>query len=318
MTRMLRFPGPSATIAAAAILLAPSGLATAGPAASSVVERFVGDPLAGQSANRFFQEGDVDGHFAYLPGEPPHFPGDRPGSLRVVYDTTVPAGRISTPLGRVLSIDDDFSFGAILTIRSGGFDADPDGFDQIAFGLWNEATTGLDRTGFPSDSFDLIEFDYFPNVSPLFGGPFLSPTVFGGDAGGNAFFNFAFQSAEVGLPFEVPLLCVADYSAATRRLMVSVSRLGSGALVQRTPLATVVVDLAGLRPGFLANALGIPAYFEGFPSLRAVVDYDLLYAGPLPAPWGNATRRARTGPQPSGPGQPGTTGGSARTGRTLD
>src|SRR5215470_7180457 len=92
----------SATVALAATLLLPSDLARAGTPVGSVVERFERDPLTGQSANPFFQEGDVQDHFVYLSGEPSHFPGDRAGSLRVVYDTTVPAGRVSTPLGRML------------------------------------------------------------------------------------------------------------------------------------------------------------------------------------------------------------------------
>ena len=46
-------------------------------------------------------------------------------------------------------------------------------------------------------------------------------------------------------------------AAGSRRLTVSVSRLGRGAVVETIPIATVVVDLASLRPGFLADALGI-------------------------------------------------------------
>ncbi len=313
--RLLTFP---ASVALAATLLLPADPALAGTPGGSVVERFERDPLTGQSGNPFFQEGDVQDHFVYLSGEPSHFPGDRAGSLRVVYDTTVPAGRVSTPLGRMLSIDEDFGFGAILTIRSEGFDATPDGFDQIAFGLWNASTTGLGRTSFPSDSFDLIEFDYFPNVSPLFGGPFFSPSVFGGNNGGNAFFNFAFQSVQAALPLDTPLLCRADYASASRRLTVTASRLGRGGGVEQPPVATVAVDLANLQPGFLTDVLGIAAYFEGFPSLHAVVDYDLLYFGSLPAPWGNAKRRAGAARHVSRPGQPATPPKPGRTGRTLD
>jgi hypothetical protein len=49
------------------------------------------------------------------------------------------------------------------------------------------------------------------------------------------------------------------------------------------------VPLTGLDPTYLVDVLGIAAYGEGWPSLRAEVDYDLLYAGELPAPfaaWG--------------------------------
>ncbi len=261
------------------------------PAHAAVIERFDGDPLAGGTTNPFVAEGEVAGHFAFLPDTPSHFPGDREGTLRVLYDTTLPAGRIATPIGSVLSLDDDFSFGAILTIRSEGFEASPDGFDQISFGLWNSRTTGLNRTGFPSDSYDLVEFDYFANVT-LFGGPFLSPSVAGGNVGDNAFFNFAFQSAELSLPLDTPLLCHFQYAAASRALTLTVFRSGRGIFFQKIAGASVTVPLGTIRPTFLVDALGIAAYTEGFPSLRAVVDYDLIYTGSVPSPFRIDTRRA--------------------------
>jgi hypothetical protein len=277
MTRRALFSG----FAAAAVL----AVALTGPVHAAVIERFSANPLTSQGDNPFFLDGDIDGHFSYLPDEPEHFPGDREGTLRVVYDTTVPAARIATPLGQVLSLNDDFRFGAILTVRSNGFSADPDGFSQISFGLWNSVTTGIDRASFPSNSFDLVEFDYFANVSPDFGGPFLSPTVFGGNVGDNAFFNFTFRSSEVSLPFDVPLLCQLDYKVATHQLEVTVSRWAGGVFFTSMPLATAIVDLSTLQPTFLVDSLGIAAYFEGFTSLHAEVDYDLLYFGSLPAPF---------------------------------
>ncbi|OLC55125.1 MAG: hypothetical protein AUH92_02800 [Acidobacteria bacterium 13_1_40CM_4_69_4] len=290
------------TTRAAIRLVLPAALGTAlslgaaglTPASAQVVERFDADPLAGAGRNRFVTEGDVTAHFAYLAGEPEHFPADRDGTLRVIYDTTLPAARISMPIGQVLSLDADFDFGAILTIRSEGLFADPNGFSQIAFGLWNAATTGLDRTAFPSDSFDLVEFDYFPNVGS-FGGPFLSPSVFGGNVGGNAFFNFSFQSVEVSLPLDRPLLCQLHYDAALRRLDLKVSRHQSGVNFERIPGAAVSVDVSRIDPAFLVDVAGIAAYFEGFPSLRATVDYDLLYVGPLPSPFGIISRRNAPG-----------------------
>ncbi len=259
-------------------------------AVAEMVERFDSDPLSGAGRNAFFTEGDVAARFTYISGEPSHFPADREGTLRVLYDTTLPAARISTPIGQILSSGADFEFGAILTVRSDGFFADPNGFSQIAFGLWNAATTGMNRTGFPSDTFDLVGFDYFPNAG-AFGGPFLSPGVFGGNVLDNAFFNFAFASAEVALPFDVPLLCQFRLIAAQQRLNLRVSRHGSGVTFERIPGAMVSVDLSRLDPAFLVNVAGIAAYFEGYPSLRAVVDYDLLYVGSLPAPFGVVNRR---------------------------
>jgi hypothetical protein len=279
------------------LLLAGALLAGSGAAArAAVVERFGGDPLAGASDLPFFVEGDAADRFAYVADEPPHFPGDRPGSLRVLYDTTLPAARLSTPLGEVLTLDRDFAFGAVLTLRSQGFQASPDGFSQISFGLWNASTTGLNRTGFPSDSFDLMEFDYFANVT-AFGGPFLSPTVFGGQVGDNAFFNFTFASVETDLPQDVPLLCELRYSAATRTLKVTVSRPAGGVFFERIPGAAVTVDLSRLAPTFLLDTLGIAAYTEGAPSLHAEVDFDLIYSGPLPLPLRSGFRRL---PAPGG------------------
>jgi hypothetical protein len=275
-----------AILLAAAVAAPSAAAAAAAPAAGifSVVERFGSDPFAQHGSSRFFLEGDA-GRFSYLGNEAPHFSADRRGTLRVLYDTTRPTGRISKPLRNVVALDDDFGFGAILTIRSHGFAADPQGFSQIAFGLWNAHTTGLGRTLFPSDSYDLLEFDYFPNVTD-FGGPFLSPSVFGGNVGDNAFFNFAFQSAETALPLDVPLLCQLDYAAATRRLTVTVSRHTSGSHFQPIPGATATVDLSRVDPTFLLDVLGIAAYGEGYASLRAEVDYDLIYFGSLPAPFG--------------------------------
>jgi len=272
------------------VLVSAFLLATA-PAASeaAVVERFAADPLSGRAANPFFAEGDAAARFTFVANERPHFQGDRRGTLRVLYDTTLPTARLSTPIGQALSLDEDAAFGAIFTIRSGGFFADPQGFSQIAFGLWNARTTGPGRTLFPSDSFDLIEFDYFPNITD-FGGPFLSPSVFGGNVGDNAFFNFTFQSQEVPLPFDVPLLCQARYEAASRRLTVTVSRHAGGQRFVPISGATVTVDLNGVSPTYLVDVVGIAAYGEGWASLRAEVDYDLLYVGELPPPFGARVR----------------------------
>ena len=284
---MIRRRHTAALLCAAALAAAPAFADTPTPASppaapGATVVRFERDPLAGDHGG-FFAEGDTDARFAWVADTPAHFPTDRRGSLRVLYDTTLPTGRISTPIDAVFGTDGDFSFGAVLTLRSEGFQADPNGFSQVAFGLWNAHTTGMGRTLFPSDSYDLVEFDWFANVTD-FGGPFLSPSIFGGAVGGNAFFNFGFASTQAALPFDTPLLCHAVYHAADRALHVTVYRYASGMVFTEVPGAAVTVDLASLNPGFLVDALGIAAYGEGWPSLRATVDYDLLYTGPVPAP----------------------------------
>jgi len=273
------------------LVAAPAAPARAETPSAGLVERFDRDPLSGRSLRSYLIGEDASARFTFLDSERPHFPGDRKGTLRVLYDTTLPAARISTPIGETFSVDDDFRFGAILTIRSQGYQASPDGFSQIAFGLWNAATTGMNRTGFPSDSYDLIEFDYFANVTD-FGGPFLSPSAFGGNVGDNAFFNLAFRSAETALPLDVPLLCDFRYSAASRILTLMVSRHTQGVRFEPLPGASMSVDLSRLSPGFLVNVAGIAGYFEGFASLHAEVDYDLLYVGALPAPFGVGKRLA--------------------------
>jgi len=275
------------TAALGAALAAGGG---ASPARAQLIERFESDPLERAGRAVFFSEGDVAARFEYVHGERRHFSTDRPGSLRVLYDTTLPTARISTTIGRTLTSGDDFEFGAILTIRSEGFSADPNGFSQIAFGLWNAARTGMNRTGFPSDAFDLVGFDYFPNVGQ-FGGPFLSPGVFGGNVLDNAFFNFAFASAEVALPQDVPLLCQFHCISAQRRVNLRVSRYAGGVTFERIPGAMVSVDVSRLNPDFLVNVAGIAGYFEGYASIRASVDYDLLYVGSLPAPFSVVNRR---------------------------
>jgi hypothetical protein len=279
-------PASLALVFLSLILSAGAGLATAdvaGLATADVVERFNRNPLTGRGGNHFFTEGDPGERFTYVRRTPPRFPGDGRGSLRVLYDTTRPQARISTPLGTVVSFDDDFEFGAILTIRSADFYADSNGFSQIAFGLWNSSTTGSGRTLFPSDSFDLLEFNYFPNLTS-FGGPFITPSLFGGEVGGNAFFNFTFLSVETALPFDVPLLCRFVHDGTTRRLTLQIGRLDRSATFREIPGGRVIVDTGALNPTFLVDVVGIAAYFEGFASLRASVDYDLLYFGDLPSP----------------------------------
>jgi len=263
-------------------LVAGAFVLAAVPAHAGTTARLGSDPLKPGGSTPFFVEGDAS-RFAWVGNTPPRFPGDRRGSLRVLYDTTLPTGRIGMPLGSVLSLDEDFRFGAVLTIRSHGFAADPNGFSQIAFGLWNAHTTGLGRTLFPSDSYDLVEFDWFANVTS-FGGPFLSPSIFGGNVQDNAFFNFAFQSVEAPLPFDVPLLCEGVYDATTRVLTVTVSRHVGGPRFEPVPGATTTVDLSTLAPGFLVDTLGIAAYGEGWASLHAEVDFDLIYTGDQPVP----------------------------------
>ncbi|MGH9867234.1 MAG: hypothetical protein ACREAA_03595 [Candidatus Polarisedimenticolia bacterium] len=238
----------------------------------------------------FVVRGDADGAFAHDPDSAPRLRGDRPGSLTVTYDSLQPTTRLMAPLAGSCGPIDDFVVGAVLTIRP-GIDADPFGFHPIAFGLLNETTTGDDRTGdiddFRADTFDTFEMAYFPNVSPQFGGPFLSATAFGMPLGEDAFSHFTFGSVPAGLAAGVTYLVQLEHRAADHTLTLRVWSAGlQGQLIERLD-ARVVVSLSGLQ-GFDLASVGIFAYHDGFNlfassgrSLLATVDYDLLYAATL-------------------------------------
>jgi len=141
--------------------------------------------------------GEDDGRFAWSAGD----------SLSALYDSTLPSSRLSIPLQRSLTGADTFALEVEFEMLA--VDGGPDDFMQLAFGLVNSATTGLNRTGTSvpppiyfiddSDTYDQIEFAYFPNET-FFGGPFLQPAVFGAEVG-SPFDNFAASfgpSADLG------------------------------------------------------------------------------------------------------------------------
>ena len=147
----------------------------------------------------------------------PHYEGDHRGSLVATYDSAAPTARLYTTFDRAFTEADDFVFGAVLTIEPGDFHADPDAAAQMSFSLFNSRTTGDNRTGdlshFASDSYDTVETTYFPNVSTLYGGPFLAPTVLGSRVGDDAFNNIGFASTQVAMVPGVPYLVMATHDA---------------------------------------------------------------------------------------------------------
>lgn len=262
------------------------------PAANDppAVQDFSSDPFLPHGGGAAMEVRGDSTAWLYEPDSPSRFPGDPRGSLRVEIDSLAATSRAFERLSRPLGPGDDFVLGAILTVRP-GIEADPFGFHPIAVSLFNTTTTGDDRTGdlddFRADSFDTIEMAYFPNVSPFFGGPYLSATAFGAPAGDDAFADFAFTSVPAALQPGTTYLVQLQHSAGGHTLVLQLWRAGAdGRFIELTP-ARVLCDLTSLD-GFLVDAAGIPAYHDGFNvfatsgrSLRATVDYDLLFAARL-------------------------------------
>jgi hypothetical protein len=282
-----------AAVAVVLVLAVPSSAA----AGTAVVHDFSRDPLSAAGAVPLFTvRGDAQ-VFQHEPDTAARFAGDKRGSLAVTYDSTHPTARLFTPLPRPLGMDDGFVFGAVITIRP-GIEADPFGFHPIAFGLFNGSTTGDDRTGdlsdFRADTFDTLEMAYFPNVSPFFGGPYLSAAAFGAARGADAFLDFSFGSVVASLPAGTTCLVVLRHAAGGSTLSLQAWQADDTGHWVPLPQGRVTADLSALD-GFLVDSLGIAAYHDGFNvfsesgrSLLAVVDYDLLFAavlddGPLPA-----------------------------------
>lgn len=261
--------------------------------AGSVVERFAVDPaartdvdLGGEVLDRITWNADT-----------PAFPGDLPGSLTARYDATMAPGTLGFPLPETWTERDPFTAAAVFVIESDGLIADPLGYFQISWGLWNHETTGHERTGtvenFASDTFELLEFDYYPNVSPWFGGPYVSPTLFGRatpDAPAfpflGAFSNAAFVfGPESPLPLDVPLVAVMQHRPAegvVATFVATLTRDGSLAEVPGTASILSVEDLTDAR--FALDTVGLTLWRDGFsgpaPSLRADVTFHVLAAVP--------------------------------------
>ena len=275
-------------LAIALVVLLPAGSAVASQA---IVEEFVSDPTLPNGPHVFVLDGPGAAQFVHQPDTAPRFLGDPRGSLAVTYDSLLPTSRLVADLRGQLTEQDDFIFGAVITIRPEGLAADPFGFHPIAFGLLGSATTGNDRTGdlsdFASDTYDTVELAYFPNVSPFFGGPFLSPTVFGEPLGPDAFMNFAFGSGSIALEPGRTYLIEMEHSALERTLAARVSEVRPDGRALPVADGEIAAGLSGIT-GFLVDNLGLFAYHDGFNefaasgrSLLATVDFDLLFAGAL-------------------------------------
>lgn len=255
-------------------------------------EDFSDSPFVGDGG-RFSIVGPGEDQFIHQLDNPA-FAGDPMGSLVVHYDSAEPTTRFSAPLGVTVTDEDSFSFGTIMTIQSDDYFPSPFGFMEIAFGLINSETTGEDRTGsfedFAADTFDMVEFDYFPNAT-FFGGPFVTVAVFGAPVTNDAFGNFVVTSGEFSLPLDTPLFIQVDYDGATTTVTVSVSKIAAdgsltGLVTGTSPLNifnTGIPWAPGLIGGLSVDTISISAYKDGWNSpflpisLVATVIYDKLF-----------------------------------------
>lgn len=288
-------------------------LALGRPAIASVsfTENFSSNPFA-PAGNWSFGFGATDpstNRFVWNSAAPAAYTGDVPGELDVHLDSSLPTVRFQRPLGVTLTDTNDFTLTArfIFTVTSA-----PEGQDmQIAFGLVNSARTGGDRTGsstnYTSDNtFDDLEFDYFPNDNPW--DPTLTPSVFGSPVpGDDAFGNFAWISYDLGantngitsLPQNVALQATLAYSGATRTFTLTMSQVNSNGTL--TPLNTSLppLNLLGGQDAystyntnfpFVVDTLAIMAYHDGFtttdnPSLVADLRFqELDFSTPVNPP----------------------------------
>ena len=182
------------------------GAARGSGAELTFVESFDDDPIA---AGRFVVRGDADRFIAL------------PGALTALVDTKEPTALLLHPLERVVTPAVELRLEVDLVILSDGFSTIANTFAQMAFGLVNSVTTGDDRVGgAAADGFDVMSIDYFPNVSPLFGGPTLGPIRIASERGQSLFEaiqnGFAFGpetdlTLEGPLPLDTPLTFVLHY-----------------------------------------------------------------------------------------------------------
>ena len=267
-------------------------------AAYAVSDDFSTNPLLGGSPWTFGAGSNANSQFTWNAGE-----------LSVHIDTSLPTARLDLPLGANLSDTDSFLLRAQFQFNVEV--ASPFQFAQFAFGLTNHTLTGGDRTGtignFASDNtFHTVEFNYYPNVSPQFGGPTLSPAVFGAPLPNDAFANFTSvfgSTANLGdnavgiteLPQDTPLEAQLAYDGASKVLTLSMFTVGPGNVLTLLNTELVPLDLVAFGSGydslnsFLVDSLSIMAYQDGYttaedPSLVADVRFDFVSLTLVPEP----------------------------------
>ncbi|MEP0844826.1 MAG: hypothetical protein HRF43_19165, partial [Phycisphaerae bacterium] len=238
--------------------------ALAARAEAGFVETFDDDPIA---AGRFEVHDGDPSRFVYRPAE---------RVLLARYNSLHPTARLVRRLCRPLNQSDSFDFEAVFRLKSSGFVADPRRYAQIAFGLMNAATTGHERVyGLNGQgSFDLLSFDYYPNVT-LFGGPSAGVTIIQSDTGigyaGAIHFAFGSETAldeagEAPLPLDEWLTAEVRYDGPARRARLRILHDGQPLPINATGAdgrpggddadpATIVTPFSG--PGLIVDRFGI-------------------------------------------------------------
>jgi hypothetical protein len=220
-------------------------------------EDFATDPIA---AGRFtVAAGHNPLRFAY---------DDAADALTVHYETLLPTAWLVRPLDAETNVTlgpcDDFAFTVTFAIREEGFYASPFSAAQLSWGLVNATTTGDDRAGqfgAVPDAFDVVTFDFFPNVT-AFDGPSIGPTIIRSDDGGGFFSHIDFTfGAETRIDTDFGDESIAlgavhtatiSYDAATRIATLTIADGGPGA-----PGLAINADGAGGPGGFDADATTI-------------------------------------------------------------
>lgn len=226
----------------------------------SWTEDFADDPLL---AERFaVPVGQDSSRFTYDPSN--HL-------LTVHYDTFLPTAWYLRPLdaagGHSFGRCSDFQFDVTFRICSTGYFADPFNIAQIGWGLINSQTTGEDRSGGSSGpfAFDVVAFDFFPNVS-AFGGPSVGPTIIHSDDGAGFFANIDFAfGAETQIDTAFGDQTIALDTAYTARIVYDAD----------TQTATLTIQQGSQFLAINAAGAGGPGGFDGDPAtIQTILQID--------------------------------------------
>ncbi len=283
----------------ATVCLAISGLlfsAATSAAGLTLVENFSANPL---STWNFGIGSNTNAQFTYQT-DAAAYAGDVGGSLKVHLNSSLATSRLQLPLGFTLGASTDFTVSAQFSLAN--VSALDNQAMQFAFGLVNTATTGGNRTGSPTSSrntFNTVEVNYFPNVSPIYGfGATLTPAIFGAQKNsGDIFANYATifgSGSDLGdnttgitaLPQNTNLQLSLAYSASTHAFTLQLSQIALNGSLTTLVTEVPVLDLDNESSydsslPFQVNALAIMAYQDGYnisapPTLSADVTFQKL------------------------------------------